>query len=310
MSKAHEITSIENVKEILRLIKVHFAQLGKNDVHGDRYSNAKAMIARVFKNTNGQNKLDVMTRLALIDNLYATQMDHRYFAFDDLAGQLLKESRKGSGAFVCDESIADKELWNKQYGIGKGGEEKGVAISLISKYGYFATGFKFPIFDSIVCETIPLVWPFVVGVGSPKIKSLSQNRNLNGVEKITQVVKAVNQLKENLGDDADYETLDCLLWTTGKMMKGNFEWFFSRKDYLKWRDIWKEKASRIDPKGTSHFSEKLSKENKTNGKKHLVIGDSIKKLEVDELPFLKTPGNEHLRKLYELAHELALSTQK
>ena len=128
---------------------------------------------------------------------------------------LLKDKDVNKFTIIC--SGAKLNLFTEKYGIGKEGNDKGQAISLITKYAYFETNFQFPIYDSIVREMYPLLWEYC-GLAKnemPKMASMVNN--------ITVFIEALDLLKEKLGNPKQltYDNLDRLLWHTGKIMRGN-----------------------------------------------------------------------------------------
>ena len=157
-----------NHKKLLNLFeKIHSE---KKDDSG--YSLGKSTIMKVFSATAGYTKEDLLARLTLIDSMYSTQMNRRYYGLDELAGLLeilhkkkpLKETFleyiRNKDFTIFDIPSISKNLFAEKYGIGKNGEDKGLAVSLISKYAYFETNFEFPIYDSIVREMYPRIWEY------------------------------------------------------------------------------------------------------------------------------------------------------
>ena len=181
MAKLQEISAKDAATHLKELQDV-FKLLAKKDVYkGDSgFSADKEAILKVFEHTKNETKEDILVRLTLIDSMYSTQMSRRYYALDELADFLVKLSDGKQGklkqmfldfakdpekhlslfdfTFKIDKETIKKNLFSESYGIGKDGSDKGVAISLISKYAYFETEYKFPIYDSIACEMYPMVW--------------------------------------------------------------------------------------------------------------------------------------------------------
>ncbi len=221
------------------------------------YSHNKAIIRNVFDNTTDNNILNISTRLYLIDGMYSTQMSKRYYAIDDLTkkiwniqNQLADEASSLEKAFVdfaenpkdelrlFNDGTDNCNLWSTHYGIGKDGEEKGMAISLISKYAYFETGYRFPIYDTIACEVMPQLKAMIKGLEEGK--SLDKElKNLNKKSKdaspITVFITQINSLKKDIEDfiqkEVSYDHLDRLLWFVGKMIRGNFSLILPKNEY-------------------------------------------------------------------------------
>ncbi|MBR4176885.1 MAG: hypothetical protein IKQ53_05740 [Bacteroidales bacterium] len=262
---------------------------------GDGYSIDKKVIRRVFNLTDGSRTDDVMARLALIDGMYSTQMNRRYYPLEDLAGMLvaLEKNAPLKNTFMTFTKDLDPtqfningkgNLWSNGYGVGKDGNPKGAAVSLISKYAYFETGYKFPIYDSIACEVLPILWSIVMGNDDvPKLTINNSKQQMMGKETIVSFLKAVNMLAEELGADADYDTLDRLMWYTGKMLRGNFSLVFSKEEYVEWADV----AKKI---GMKFKDEDLI--------------DAVIRIDVKQLPFLDKEENTFVKMIYELAQKL------
>ena len=224
-----------NHKKLLNLFeKIHSE---KKDESG--YSLGKSTILKVFKATDGYSHEDILARLTLIDSMYSTQMSRRYYGLEELAVALAdvhnrKNLEEAFLDFLKDKDLKPFELRNskkvrtnlfiEKYGIGKNGEDKGSAVSLISKYAYFETKFKFPIYDSIVREMYPRVWNYC---GFPKSEMLEFKYNdmTSFVEMINLMISKFNSTYVN------YDSLDRILWYVGKIYRGNLSLVLSRKEY-------------------------------------------------------------------------------
>ena len=224
-----------NHKKLLNLFeKIHSEK--KNE---SGYSLGKSTILKVFKATDGYSHEDILARLTLIDSMYSTQMSRRYYGLEELAVALAdvhnrKNLEEAFLDFLKDKDLKPFELRNskkvrtnlfiEKYGIGKNGEDKGSAVSLISKYAYFETKFKFPIYDSIVREMYPRVWNYC---GFPKSEMLEFKYNdmTSFVEMINLMISKFNSTYVN------YDSLDRILWYVGKIYRGNLSLVLSRKEY-------------------------------------------------------------------------------
>ena len=224
-----------NHKKLLNLFeKIHSE---KKDESG--YSLGKSTILKVFKATDGYSHEDILARLTLIDSMYSTQMSRRYYGLEELAVALAdvhnrKNLEEAFLDFLKDKDLKPFELINsktvrtnlfiEKYGIGKNGEDKGSAVSLISKYAYFETNFKFPIYDSIVREMYPRVWNYC---GFPKSEMLEFKYN-----DMTSFVEMINLMISKLNSTyVTYDSLDRILWYVGKIYRGNLSLVLSRKEY-------------------------------------------------------------------------------
>ena len=219
------------------------------DYSKEGFIDDKKAIENIFKLTNGSKREDVLLRLTVIDSMYSTQMNRRYYALDELAEKLvhLHPSKELFTKFLktYDANLFNGDgfnLWGEKYGIGKKGEEKGVAVSLISKYAYFETEFKFPIYDSIACEMYPRIWKYCGWKDkTPKLWVLNKEQQTDGEKTIVVFVKAIDELINRLGGNISYDHLDRLLWFTGKIYRGNLSLVVSRKDYEWCIKNWPEK---------------------------------------------------------------------
>lgn len=224
-----------NHKKLLNLFeKIHSEK--KNE---SGYSLGKSTILKVFKATDGYSHEDILARLTLIDSMYSTQMSRRYYGLEELAVALAdvhnrKNLEEAFLDFLKDKDLKPFELRNskkvrtnlfiEKYGIGKNGEDKGSAVSLISKYAYFETKFKFPIYDSIVREMYPRVWNYC---GFPKSEMLEFKYN-----DMTSFVEMINLMISKLNSTyVNYDSLDRILWYIGKIYRGNLSLVLSRKEY-------------------------------------------------------------------------------
>lgn len=310
MAKLRMVTS-EDVAKHYKMVQEIFALLNTNDVYqGDSgFTADKDAIVRVFNGTNGSDKADLLVRLTLIDSMYSTQMSRRYYALDELAEVLAKlaegkkdKLEKDFLAFAKNpekhlklfdfteieggKKVA-KNLFSECYGIGKDGEDKGVAISLISKYAYFLTGFKFPIYDSIACEMYPLVCHFCGWNELEKKKlTISKGGKVQGAETMISFVNAINSLMAKLGcKGANYDLLDRFLWFVGKIRRGNLSLVLTREEY--------EKVMHLYPAQTTTTKTKNGKE------KAITEYFNIERVDIDKLKFLKK--NKTLKLLFEIA---------
>lgn len=208
------------------------------------YSIDKALLIKLFKNTSSINFQDVYTRLLALDSTYSTQMTRRYYGIGELAEtiylisnsrdfkrnlkafaknpesiQIFDYEKKNLKLFV-DNRLENSNLFDENFGIGKTGEDKGVATSLISKYAYFETKFGFPIYDSIANKVGPIIWKYCGEDEKDKIYETSN---------IQEYIRRINKLKSLFR--ISYDELDCFLWHLGKLMRINLSLIFSMEEY-------------------------------------------------------------------------------
>lgn len=250
MSKT--LTSVNYLKEILSLIK------NGDDNEGSKYGNNtysqdKNVIVKIFNSTDSKSYADILARLTLIDSMYSTQMNRRYYALEEIATKLYKYSQKYDLAkwFIelakNPENSNDLDLFASKYGIDKNCNTKGVAISLISKYAYFETKFNFPIYDSIACEMIPDIWNYCEWDDIPKyIIYEGKTLKVKGDDTIIAFIKTINNLIDKLGGGISYDHLDRLLWFVGKIRRGNLSLVLNKEQYCKTYKIYKTKTKNKD----------------------------------------------------------------
>lgn len=225
----------------------------KQDVYENGFSSGKNTIKQIFASTRGNEFGDVLARLTLVDSMYSTQMGRRYYGLDELAEAICIINKQQSTKVLFEELTRDKNLishfvyvkkennkeiktnlFSEKYGIGKDATDKGIAISLISKYAYFETGYKFPIYDSIACEMYPLIWEYCGFEKKQCPKLLIREKGKQDVDALGTIVayiSAINLLIEKLGGNISYDHLDRLLWFVGKIRRGNLSLVLSRKQY-------------------------------------------------------------------------------
>lgn len=280
-----------------------FQLLVKQDVYseGSGFSADKDAILKIFSVTNGFEKTNILVRLTLIDSMYSTQMNRRYYALEELAEALAtlasgKEAKlrdlflafaKDPEKYSQDFNYGGTNLFSESYGIGKDGSDKGVAISLISKYAYFETKFKFPIYDSIACEMYLLVCR---ECGFDKYKKINltvkENGKIQGEQTMVAYVKAINWLIEQLDcKGLNYDLLDRFLWFVGKIRRGNLSLVLTRTEY--------EIMMKLYP------PTKIVRNTKIGTVKNIIEYFNIDKIEINKIPFLK--NNELLRNFFEMA---------
>ena len=230
---------LSEIKHILRLIMEARAE-------SSLYTSDKNAISTIFKTISDKYSYDsILVKLTIIDSLYSTQMGRRYYGLDELArmltaihnGKTLAPSfcELASGAVTHDDKrflVNNKNLFDECYGIGKDGKDKGKAISLISKYAYFETDGNFPIFDSIAREMYPKIWSYC---GFSK-KELPTQAELGG--DIDKFVLAINTLRDKIGiESLTYDNIDRLLWTTGKIVRGNLSLVLTMEEYVLLKEL-------------------------------------------------------------------------
>lgn len=284
------------IREILQKIK-------QKDVQGNSgFALNRDTISHIFE-TPAQNAQDIQVRLTLIDSMYSTQMNRRYYALEELAEvlwelngdkpkhleELFEQFAQEKNASLFDYPNSKQKiynLWSREYGIGKDGQSKGMAISLISKYAYFSTGYKFPIYDSIAREMILLLCP---GTHVPsKTESLKNGSGKSYGEYIIEwFLENISALCETY--DTDFDHLDRLLWFVGKILRGNLSLVLTRQQY--------NNLLALKRKGAEE-----SKKSKKSKKSDISEKFDITKMNIEELGLDK---NDLIFDFFELAKMLA-----
>ncbi len=289
--------AVENIDHIqqIRFILDSLKEKDVYDCSEDGFSSDKNAIKRIFDMTATRSMGDILLCLTVIDSMYSTQMNRRYYALQELAEKLYCLNQKKALPELFKEFISnnrdaslfngniggvDFNLFSEKYGIGKDGEDKGAAVSLISKYAYFETNYGFPIYDSIVCEMYPRIWTYCgFGKKDYRLTIKDDNQRMVGDETIMAYTKAIDEMIKRLGGDISYDHLDRLLWFVGKIIRGNLSLVLDRKGYEWSVDHWFEK----------------------DGKGNKVVFD-IAKVDITEADFCR--NNSRLRAMFELAKKL------
>lgn len=148
------------MNKLVELIKTAHSLL--NEDESSAFSDNKKTIIQLFsmsKKLYAKEKI----RLAVIDSFYSTNISKTNNALTELAeyiSSLQRNDKKLANIFIKSYSERDIDkignLFNKKFGWRSNVEDNGTkAISLISKYVYFLTNYKFPIYDSFVKSIIP-----------------------------------------------------------------------------------------------------------------------------------------------------------
>lgn len=226
---------MENNKNKDALLKV-FDEISQFESDNSGYSIGKSTIRKVFDATQSYSKEDLLARLTIIDSMYSTQMNRRYYGLEELAEVLSEINKKQNLAeaflgFLNDKDLSrfqikgkETDLFAEKYGIGKNGEDKGLAVSLISKYAYFETRYQFPIYDSIVREMYPRIWSYC-GFPQKEMPQIKTNDICSFIDAIDILIAKLNHKTIN------YDTLDRVLWYVGKIQRGNLSLILSRAEY-------------------------------------------------------------------------------
>ena len=208
--------NVRKIDDFKSDIKLAVRILNKNT----EYSYCRNLIDMVFKENNHHDKKDVYIRLTVIDSLYSTNMSKRLFGISDLAEKILaigddKKINEEIEKYKKNESSKINDLLRNTYGIKKDGKEAGHARSLISKYLYFVTNYKFPIEDSLVKNNLHKVL---------KYYGLYENKE---DEVLLKIVKLCND--HSIG----FDEFDNFMWLFGKINKGSLSLITDKDKYEK-----------------------------------------------------------------------------
>lgn len=255
----NDFKSKENPEHI-KLVRSILDKLKTEDVYckdKEGFSSDKTAIEQIFDMTKQRNLSDLVLRLTVIDSMYSTQMNRRYYALQELAKKLncldqirplpllfkdFIEVNRDTHLFDGKTESGKFNLFTEEYGIGKDGSEKGVAVSLISKYAYFETRYKFPIYDSIVCEMYPRLWKYCGWKDKPPVLTVKDsNQKMVGDKTILSFTNAIDIFIDRLGGDVSYDHLDRLLWFVGKIYRGNLSLVIDHENYVWCTKNWKER---------------------------------------------------------------------
>jgi hypothetical protein len=136
-------------------------QKAVNALKETAYDKNKKVIKKMFELPS--SRCPVLLRLRVIDSFYSTNFRMRQFGFEDLAEAIEKigsdnDIRRRLEKIITECTLsADRDILelfkcNNWGAIRKNGRKTGHGQSLISKYFYFLSGYRFPIYDSLVRE--------------------------------------------------------------------------------------------------------------------------------------------------------------
>lgn len=218
------------MKTMIKELKT-YADLANKILNNDTvYSKDKRLIKQVFNFDNTDLKERIRVRLTLIDSYYSTNMSRRYYGIESIS-ELIYYYYPEDALLINDlitflkepfENNQILDIFNQSYGISKKGEPKEKAISLISKYAYFLTGFYFPIYDRIVFETYQRIQNKMILPGFPEKLS----------DKISEFILIMNNLNLESGIN-DFNKLDNFLWLTGRIIRGNVSLILHQNVYMR-----------------------------------------------------------------------------
>lgn len=193
-------------------------KLIKEILQDSPYATQKERIHELFNKTDNNNVNDIMLRLYVIDSCYSTQMNKRFFSFEDLSTLIKNEieprftNRKSDIGFI-EDNFNDKILL-RPIGVDKNSNPKGHAFSLISKYLYFRSNFNFPIYDSLVRKELR-----------------REGFKINGQNPSIAYFKCIFELCRKF--DVSYDNLDKYFWVCGKVRSESLSLIIKDKEIMK-----------------------------------------------------------------------------
>lgn len=215
----------------------------------DNCSNRQPIID-VFNSTKEDkyNRLGIITRLVVIDSIYATNAGYSYYSFEEMADKILSlgnesdaikyfqalSSTQGSDKIKASKKkdFTTNTLFDEPYGIQKNLSDGAKQISLMSKYAFYQLleiqddGIGFSIYDRLANQAYPIVCEML---------GLDQQ---DATQTISSHIAAFDKLRLAIfGDNTDrydgyqqFDLLDAYLWRMGKFTGGNVA-SLSREDY-------------------------------------------------------------------------------
>lgn len=221
-----------NISEIQGLIK----RMNGFSFSRSPYGYGKEVIIKVFSQTSGEVKNDVITRLILIDSIYSTNVNgKRYYGIEELADAIIciDNLPLKLNQFLTKQASSEDiaQLFNKKFGIKKDGGKFGKAPALLSKYFHFVASLSgecengFPIYDSLVVEMLPKVCNLIgAQIESKKLKELPYYFNL-----LSSIADTLEMTSSK--DAKKYNVLDEYLWMMAKVSRGSFAPIMDRSSY-------------------------------------------------------------------------------
>lgn len=214
----------------MKELKYYSGLANKILIEDTKYQLDKDIISSIFNKLCNSILETIVFRLTIIDSYYSTQLNKRYFGIEEIAEAVINITDD-------DDLLAEKfsyylqnpepdndisNLFESGYGYRKNGKRFGVAQSLISKYAYFLTRYKFPIYDKLVkvsYSEIQNLYPELELHDLPKVFSREYFINITNLNKVSDI--------------NDYDKLDNLLWLFGKLKEGSFSLILNKNYYLK-----------------------------------------------------------------------------
>lgn len=212
-------------------------------------------IIDVFNSTKGDkyNKSGIITRLVVIDSIYATNAGYSYYSFEEMADKILAIGNE-SDAVKCFQALSSTQgsdklkaskkkdfttntLFDEPYGIQKNLSDGAKQISLMSKYAFYQLletqndGIGFSIYDRLANQAYPIVCDML---------KIDKQHRQDPCQTIASHIAAFDELRKSIFGKStkrykgyqQFDLLDAYLWRMGKFTGGNIP-SLSREDYTK-----------------------------------------------------------------------------
>lgn len=239
-----------NVKKIQSLMGAIDAKITSGGTN--LYDKNRDLIKSLFDPAIPYNVDVVYKRLVVIDALYSTNMNQRYYGIEDMANTIyaLSPSDAGLRVLVCNfrnggfPAVSSDQIakaFAMSYGIHKNLARAGSAMSLLSKYFYYllltdpSEKIGFPIYDSLASDMYPIVCEYVYDSGTPR-----KIVNVKKINHLCDYFLALDQLRNSIGISSiggrslqEFDLLDAYLWRMGKFSGNNFSLLLDKTDYKK-----------------------------------------------------------------------------
>ena len=213
------------------------------------YDKNRDLIKSLFDPAIPYNVDVVYKRLVVIDALYSTNMNQRYYGIEDMANTIyaLSTSDAGLRVLVCNfrnggfpavPSDPIAKAFAMSYGIHKNLAPAGSSMSLLSKYFYYllltdpSERIGFPIYDSLASYMYPIVCKYASVTPRKIVKVKTINH-------LCDYFLALDQLRISIGISSiggslqEFDLLDAYLWRMGKFSGNNFSLLLDKTGYKK-----------------------------------------------------------------------------
>ena len=256
--------NVNNIRNLMGDIDAKITSGGTN-----LYDKNRDFIKSLFDPAIPYNVDVVYKRLVVIDALYSTNMNQRYYGIEDMANTI--DDLSYNAGIVPDDNLRNRvrnfrdslflendivvylgndivvyrdpiaKAFAMSYGIHKNLNQAGSAMSLLSKYFYFllltdpSEKIGFPIYDSLASDMYPIVCEYVYEKASGTPRKIV---NVKTIDHLCDYFLALDQLRNSIGISSiggrslqEFDLLDAYLWRMGKFSGNNFSLLLDQDDY-------------------------------------------------------------------------------